>query len=78
MTIYAIPIEIQRSEISYYCFDHCGRVVFAPIMDTDLGGLSHCRVDQCPFLAGQIDNPFGEISGELVYLRKLMSVPVRC
>ncbi len=62
---------LQKAEIQYYCFDKCGKVIFGLVMDDELGGLSTCHEDNCPFVEKDMDEPFGEVKGCNAYLRKL-------
>ena len=66
---------LQKDEINHYCFGECKKVIFGLLMDDELGGLSHCLEANCPFLDQEMNEPFGEIDGYDVYLRKLKDIP---
>ncbi len=62
---------LQKAEIEHYCFTKCGKALFSIVMDEQFGGLSPCNEVNCPYLEKEMDEPFGEMQGDLVYLRKL-------
>ena len=62
---------LQEKEIQHYCFGSCGKVIFGLLVDDQLGGLSHCYENVCPFVEKEMDEPFGEVRGTNAYLRKL-------
>jgi hypothetical protein len=66
---------LQEKEIGCHCFDNCGKVIFGLIMDEQIGGLSSCHEEKCPHLEVEITEPFGEVNGQNVYLRKLKPCP---
>jgi len=72
MKAYATVWMAQAVEINKYCFGECGKANISLVMDEQLGGLSTCNVEKCPFLDKQIDEPVGEVEGDNVYLRKLI------
>ena len=65
---------LQEEEIKHYCFDQCKKVIFGFLDVEDIGGVSHCYIDDCPYLEAQLDEPFGELNGRNVYLRKLRPI----
>ena len=75
---FVVPFEAQEKEINHWCFDNCGKIIFALIFDAELGGLSHCYCEDCPHDEITMDEPFGESQHGLVYLRKLkpINIPV--
>lgn len=62
---------LQKAEIEAHCFGSCKKVIFGILMDEQLGGLSHCFEANCPFVEKEMAEPFGEVNGTNVYLRKL-------
>jgi hypothetical protein len=69
--IWGIPD--QEKIIDAHCFKTCGKIIVGGITDKELGALMVCRTpkDQCPHLDKEMDEPFGEVNGEPVFIRKL-------
>lgn len=64
-------LKSQREQIERHCFGDCGKIIIGSGYDKDLGEMAICRESECKYLDKQMDEPFGAISGEPVYLRKL-------
>jgi len=73
--IYALiwGILSQQEIINAHCFITCGKIIMGGINDIDLGPLMVCRTpkDQCPQFDKEMDEPFGEVNGDPVFIRKL-------
>ena len=72
--LFAVVLGLQRPEIEQYCFHDCGKIIVGGLDDKQLGSLLPCRQETCPFLDKEMAEPFGEVDGETVYLRKLKGI----
>lgn len=75
-TIYVVLFPIQEPEITAYCLnsDRCGHGIIGAI-DLGFAAGAPCRRAECLYLEAQIDEPYGEIDGEPVIIRKLRPAP---
>jgi hypothetical protein len=66
-------IPEQLKIIEAHCFGDCGKIIVGAIMDETIGELGVCRTakEQCPQLDKEMDEPFGEIMGDPIFIRKL-------
>lgn len=66
-------IPNQQKIIEDHCFRNCGKIIAGAIMDKKFGAIGICRTpkDQCPHFDKEMDEPFGEVNGEPVFIRKL-------
>ncbi len=76
--IYALLFDhpTQKGAIDKYCFRECGKIIVGAITDEQFGAMMVCRTDadKCPCLEKEMDEPFGDVNGENVYLRKLKHI----
>jgi hypothetical protein len=71
--IYGLIFNRQRELIEKYCFGECKKIILGAIFDPLLGEVGVCRTAECPYMEKQMDEPFGTVMGEPVYIRKLKS-----
>lgn len=71
MKLFVTVLAAQEEEISEYCFGNCPEVVVGALWDDELGSLCYCVKDVCPFLDNEAPEPFAEINGASLFLRKL-------
>lgn len=66
-------IPSQREIIEKHCFGDCGKIIAGALIDKELGELGVCRIprEQCPRLDKEMDEPFGNWEGQLIFIRKL-------
>jgi len=71
--IYALIVGIpsQRKIIEKHCFGDCGKIICGALWDKQVGELGICRNRDCPHLDKQMDEPFGKVKGDPVFIRKL-------
>ena len=72
--------KIQGPLITKHCYGDCGKVSMAGIIADDLtGGLIVCCEEVCPWLARQMDEPYGNTMSfgrpHEVFLRALTDTP---
>jgi len=68
--IYSCVFGLQKDEIEIYCFGKCKKIIFGGLDDKELGPLTVCKEDDCPFEDGRTP-PIGETHGEEICIRKL-------
>jgi hypothetical protein len=73
--MFAIVFELQKDQISEWCWGSCGKGVIGALTFEGFTFVA-CRHADCPHLDREKAEPFGEVEGELVFLRKLQSVDV--
>lgn len=74
--IYLLSFDLQRDEISTYCFDMCGSISVGAISLELEEGLPEmhfmpCSRTDCPHLDRQMDEPSAVDKNTLFFLRKL-------
>lgn len=70
----------QKELIQKHCFGDCGKISLAGcIEDAQTGGLGVCCETQCPWLKGEMDEPYGETMSfgkrHHIYLRAITDTP---
>lgn len=66
-------IPSQAKIIENHCFRTCKKIIPGAMIDQELGEIGVCRTakEDCPRIDKEMDEPFGEVMGEPVILRKL-------
>jgi hypothetical protein len=77
--IFLVSFDLQRDEISTYCFDSCGSISFGAIEVELYEGLPPmlfmpCVRAVCPFLDREVDESCFEKDGSTFHLRKLQDL----
>ena len=72
----------QGPLVTKHCFGDCGKVSMAGVIDDDLtGGLMVCCETACPWLKGEMSEPYGTTmffgKPHAVYIRALTDTPVK-
>jgi len=69
--IFGLPS--QKKIIDDHCFGICKKIIFGVIKDKKLGLIVPCRIpkEQCPQFDVEMNEPFGEVNGEPIFIRKL-------
>jgi len=70
--LYAVVFEFQKEQIDAWCWGSCGGGLAGAVDLGEYGGAVCCRRASCPHLDRQMDEPMGDVQGELVTLRKLL------
>ncbi|MFJ9451457.1 hypothetical protein [Herbaspirillum sp. NPDC101397] len=70
----------QEALIKKHCFGDCGKISIAgAIEDPQTGGLAVCCEAQCPWLQGEMDEPYGTTMSfgkeHAIYLRAITDTP---
>lgn len=66
----------QKAAVEAHCFGDCGKISMAGMIDAGpLGGLAVCCEPTCPYMAMEMDEPFGQTNSfgrpHDIYLRAL-------
>jgi hypothetical protein len=73
--MFAIVFELQKDQISEWCWGSCGKGVVGAITGEGFTFVACLHAD-CPHLDHEMAEPCGEVLGEPVFLRKLLPVDV--
>jgi len=68
-----VGIPSQRQIIEAHCFGDCGKIIAGAIVDEQIGEIGVCRTpkQECPHFDKEMEEAFGEVNGEPVFIRKL-------
>lgn len=69
--LYAILVPVQQAQVEAWCWGNgCGKGLVGGI-DLGVCAAIPCDQDVCPHVDRQMEEPWGEVDGRQVYLRKL-------
>lgn len=71
--VLSVEFQANRRLSKNTVFGDCGKIIIGAIIDKEIGELGICRTpkEQCPRLDKEMDDPFGEVIGDPIYIRKL-------
>jgi len=80
--VFLVSFDLQRDEISTFCFDHCGHIGIGAMEVELYEGLPSmlflpCAQLACPYLDRQVDEPAVVHNGTPYHLRKLKSLTIQ-
>lgn len=75
MKLFGVVFPFQKAQISALCWgERCGKGQLGAIQVDEGVQAIPCREQSCPYSVKEMEDPIGEVSGESLYLRKLMEV----